>query len=97
MWKIASDFITFLGWFFGNLGELLAYVFTPVKYIFTFIKSFFLTALSPPVTAPEIWNFNSGVLGVFDAIPYWGEIIMVLGVAITLLFSFYVIRQFLRT
>ncbi|GAI36091.1 unnamed protein product [marine sediment metagenome] len=97
MWQIASDFITFLGWFFQNLGELIGSIFTPVKYVFTYVKSFFTTALSPPIPADEIWVFNAETVAVFDAIPYWSEIIVVLGIAIMIIFSFYIIKQFLHT
>lgn len=97
MWQIASDFITFLGWFFQNLGELIGYIFAPVKYIFTYVKSFFATALAPPIPAEEIWEFNAEIVSVFEAIPYWSEIVVVLGVAIMIIFSFYIIKQFLRT
>ncbi|GAH97502.1 unnamed protein product, partial [marine sediment metagenome] len=91
------DFITYLGWFFENLGNLIGYILAPVKYIFTFIKSFFTTAVGPPVPAEEIWGFPSEIVGVFGAIPYWSEIVAVLGVAIMIIFSFYIIKQFLRT
>ena len=97
MWVIAADFITFLGWFFENLGNLIGYVLAPVKYIFTYVKSFFATALGPPIPADEIWVFNAEIVAVFNAIPYWSEIVVVLGVALMIIFSFYIIRQFLRT
>ena len=97
MWVIAADFITFLGWFFENLGNLIGYVLAPVKYIFTYVKSFFTTALGPPIPVDEIWEFSSEIVGVFNAIPYWSEIVVVLGLGIMIIFSFYIIKQFLRT
>ncbi|GAH94193.1 unnamed protein product [marine sediment metagenome] len=97
MWQIASDFITFLGWFFQNLGELISFIFTPVKYIFTYVKSFFLTALAPPIPAGEVWVFGTEIVDIFNAVPYWSEIIVVLGLGIMIIFSFYIIKQFLRT
>jgi hypothetical protein len=96
MWQIASDFITFLGWFFQNLGELFGYIFLPVKYIFTFVKSFFLSALTPPIPAEEIWSFSDEIIEIYNAIPYWNEVIVAIGVALMLLFSFYIMKQFLK-
>ena len=96
MWQIASDFITFLGWFWQNLGEVWSYVISPVKYVFTFVKSFFLSALTPPIPAEEIWVFPSNVLSVFNAVPYWHTIISVIAISLMLIFSFYIIKQFLK-
>ncbi|GAH91942.1 unnamed protein product, partial [marine sediment metagenome] len=45
----------------------------------------------------EIWVFSSDIVSVFNAIPYWSEIVAVLGIAIMIIFSFYIIKQFLRT
>ena len=97
MWQIASDFIIFLGWFFENLGELLGSIFTPVKYIFTFVKAFFENAFSPIIPAGEIWTMPANVLAIFDAIPYWNEIMLVLSVGLMLIFGFFIIKQFLKT
>jgi len=96
MWQIASDFITFFGWFFQNLGELLGFIFAPVKYIFTYVKSFFVSALGPPIPATEIWSFSDEVVAIFNAIPYWSEVVAVIGLSLMLIFSFYIIKQFLK-
>ncbi|GAH91921.1 unnamed protein product, partial [marine sediment metagenome] len=55
MWQIASDFFIFSGWLLENLGRIVDYAFRPIIYIFTYVKSYFLTALGPPVPADEIW------------------------------------------
>lgn len=97
MWQIASDFVIFLGWFFQNLGDLLVAIFLPIKYIFTFIKGFFERAFTSPVPAENIWQFNGETLAIFNAIPYWTEMLAMLSVAILLIFGFFILKTFLKT
>lgn len=97
MWQTASDFLIFLGWVFENTGILIGKIFLPVQYIYTFLKNFGISALQDPQMPEEIWTFNSEILAVFDAIPYWNIIIYVLVLGLSILFVFFILKTFLRT
>lgn len=91
-----SDVFIFGGWFFSTLGLLFSKLWLPVNYIFAFFSSFVSKAFSTPIPQ-NIWGFNSEIMSVFQAIPYWNTIIAVLGVAILIIVAMSILRQFLRT
>lgn len=97
MWQIASDFYIFLAWFFENAGVIIQQIFSPVRYIFSFTKNFFIYAFAPPETPDEIWTFSDSILGIFNSIPYWNTLIVVLGVCLMLIFGITILKSFLRT
>jgi len=91
-----SDFFVFLGWFFSNLGYILNQLIAPIKYILTFSKFFFVGALDDPATTTEIWNFSTSTISVFEAIPYWSELSIVLALSILLIFGIAILKLFTR-
>ena len=97
MWQIAADFITFLGWFFENIGVIIQQIFTPVQYIFSFTKNFFINAFAPPESFDEIWTFSDSILGIFNAIPHWQLLITVLGIGLMIIFGIVILKLFLKT
>ncbi|GAH91230.1 unnamed protein product [marine sediment metagenome] len=97
MWQTASDIIIFFGWFFENASTILVQIFSPIRYIFTFTKNFFVSAFAPPESYEEIWTFPNSILGIFDSIPYWDTLIVVLGVGLMLIFGIVILKVFLRT
>lgn len=97
MWQTASDFIIFIGWFFKNLWLLVGYAFQPIQYVFTFIKSYVVSAFAPPIPATEIWAFQPEILAVFNAIPYWNTIIAVIVICLLIIFGTFIVKQFLKT
>lgn len=92
-----SDVFVFLGWFFENLSFIFAQLLAPVRYIFEFSRSFFGEAFSSPATTTEIWNFNTSTVAIFEAIPFWSEISVVLGIAILILFGIAILKLFLKS
>lgn len=92
-----SDVFIFLGWLFQNLGFIFAQLLAPVKYIFQFSKSFFSQSFSAPATTTEIWNFNTSTISVFEAIPFWSEFSVVLGIAILIIFGIAILKLFLKS
>lgn len=97
MWQTASDFLVFLGWSFQNLTSILRDVFSPIQYIYTFLKQFFSTAFSTPQTPEEIWAFNSETLAVFDKIPYFNTLISVAILGMAILVIVFILKTFLKT
>jgi len=96
MWQTASDFLIFLGWAFKNATLILGKVFLPIRYIFTFLKTFFAGALATPTTPETIWTFDTGIKQVFNSIPYFETIISVALIGLCILFVFFILKQFLK-
>lgn len=92
-----SDAFVFLGWLFENLSFIFAQLLAPVKYIFEFSQSFVSQAFLPPATTTEIWNFNTSTIAVFEAIPFWSEFSVVLGIAILVIFGIAILKLFLKS
>lgn len=89
-----TDVFVFGSWFFANLTMIFGKLFVPVKFIFQFFKSFVSTAFSSPVDV-SIWNFSDEIKNIFYAIPYWDSLVLVLGVAITLLAGYGIFKKIL--
>jgi hypothetical protein len=96
MWQTASDFLIFLGWTWQNFITILDKVFLPVQFVYTFLKGLVVSAFSTPITPASIWSFNSQTLQVFNAIPYWDTLILVLILGLTILMIVFIFKQFLR-
>ena len=97
MWQTASDFIVFIGWLWQNFLIIVGGIFLPVRYIYTFLKEFLSQALAAPPETPAIFNFNSGVLSIFHAIPYWDTLIFSVVVGIEILMIIFLLKTFLQT
>ncbi|GAI14045.1 unnamed protein product, partial [marine sediment metagenome] len=84
-------------WFFENAGLLIEQIFSPIRYIFTFTKSFFVSAFAPPSTPESIWIVSDGVLGIFNNIPYFNVMVSALALGLMLIFGFAILKTFLKT
>ncbi|HUV72653.1 MAG TPA: hypothetical protein VMW25_06630 [Clostridia bacterium] len=90
-----SDIFIYAGWFFDNVGRIFGLLFSPINYIFNFLKSFIGSAVStPPVNT--IWVFPDQIKSLFNAVPYWSTVVLVLGVCILLLTGVSLLRHLSR-
>lgn len=96
LWHAFNDVITFFGWFFSNLINFFEKFFLLFNYIFQFLKSFFQTAFIDPIAPETIWAFPTGVINIFHAIPYWTTITQVLGIAFLVIFTIFILKNFLH-
>jgi len=92
-----NDVSVLLGWIGTCLSHLLAIFFLPLQYIFNFLKNFFLSAFAAPVAPDHLYTFSPEILAVFDAIPYWTEVKMVLAIGVSIVMLFFVLRTVLKT
>lgn len=97
MWQTASDFLIFLGWSWQNITEIIKDIFTPVRYIYTFLQQFVASAFATPPAGPEIWSFSAGIKAVFESIPYFSLLIQALVLGLVILFSIFILKTFLKT
>ena len=91
-----NDFFIFLGWIFTMITQLIKTFTLPISYIFNFLKAFTISAFSSPQTADLSYSFSSEIMGVFEAIPYWNVILLVLAVGILVIIGFSIFRLLLK-
>jgi len=96
LWHAFNDVITFFGWFFSNLLNFFQNLFLAVNYAFQFLKSFSQAAFATPTAPATLWTFPGEVLNVFHAIPYWTTITQVLGIALFVIFTIFILKNFLH-
>jgi hypothetical protein len=97
MWQTASDFIIFLGWVLQNFLIFVGQIFLPVRYIYTFLKSFLSSALAIPPAIPSFYTPDAGVLSIFAQVPYWNTLLFAAVIGITILMIVFIIKTFLKT
>lgn len=81
MFQTADDLIIYIGWVFHNVVLILQQIFLPVRYIFAFLNSAISSAFASPVTPSLPFTFNSGLMSMFQTIPYFSNLIAGIGVA----------------
>ena len=87
-----NDVAVLIGWVGTSLKEMLSMFFLPLQYIFSFLKNLFVSAFSAPITPEHLYTFDNEILGVFNAIPYWAEVKVVLGISLSVVMLFFVLK-----
>lgn|SRR5574343_44250 len=78
-----NDTWVFLGWLFSVIGQLISLFILPLNFIFQFLKGFLGTAFTAPADYSYTWS--SEILAVFNHIPLWSTMSVVLGACISIL------------
>jgi len=78
-----NDFVVLIGWFFELIKTFFQFISTPFIWVIHIISAFFSNVGLPPTDFSYTWNTD--VLSVFQAIPYWSYISLVIGIVITLI------------
>ncbi len=89
------DFFYIGQYLVDNLGDLFAIIFSPLTWIFNFIKGFFISAFADPVEPTITWVFSPEILEVFEAIPYWGTFTFAIGAGMTILILVFIFKRLL--
>jgi len=76
-----------------NLGNLFAIVFTPLTWIFNFVKGFFISAFTAPVEPTITWTFSEEILGIFQHVPYWNVLMFAIGAGISVLVLVFIFKR----
>jgi hypothetical protein len=95
--QVLEDLATFIGWLWGNITDIFGNVFLPIKYIYTFIKQFFVSAFGPPIETSDLWTFPSDILGVFNTIPHFDVFIQGAIIAVIIALSVAIVKSFQNT
>ena len=90
-----SDIIIYAGWFFDNLGSIFVSLFSPINFIFNFLRSFISSAIATPVDQ-NIYVFPDQIKSLFSAVPYWDTVVLVLGVCVLIIVGASLLRHLAR-
>jgi hypothetical protein len=91
-----SDLFYAIEYIFSNLANIFVIIFTPLNFSFNFIKGFFDgTATTPPATAIS-WTFDSGIIAIFNTIPYWSVFMYAVGAGLSVMVLVFVVAQLLK-
>lgn len=87
------DFFYIAQYLVDNLGSLFAIIFTPLTWVFNFVKGFFASAFSAPVEPTITWTFSAQIVGVFEAIPYWNTLTFAMGAGLSILVLVFIFKR----
>lgn len=87
------DCLAIVLYLIDNLSNLFAIIFTPLTWIFNFVKGFFVSAFSTPIEPTITWVFNTEILANFQSIPYWNTFTYMLGAGIAILITAFIIKR----
>ena len=80
-----ADITYFFAWSFEMIGIIFNKLSLPFSFIYHFVLNIFSYGFATPGPAELTYSFSTSTLSVFNAIPYWSTISLVLGIGITIL------------
>jgi len=79
-----SDIFIFGAWAGGMIGNIFLKLTLPFQFVYNFFKNIYSYGFATP-SDPEItYTFSTSTMAVFEAIPHWSTITMILGVGLVL-------------
>ena len=87
-------------WFLDNLSQMLATAFTPLSWIFNFVRGFFVSATLTieelGIELPELSVFTGDVQEVFENFPYMNLLLTGVGGALGIFIVVAIIRKIIH-
>lgn len=84
-------------WFLENLGDMLEIAFTPLTWIFNFVRGFFVSATMSleelGIEVPEIELLSSNVLAVIEIIPYFNLLLTAIAGVFGLMILIFIVKR----
>lgn len=78
-----------------NLGILFGIIFTPLTWIFNFVRGFFVAAFATDITPTITWTMPDNIMAVFSAvIPYWTTLTFAVGAGLSILILIFILKRF---
>lgn len=90
------DLFYAIEYIFSNLANVFVIIFSPLNFSFNFVKGFFDGINIPPPTTAISWTFDSGIVAVFNTIPYWSVFMFAIGAALSVLMLIFVVSQLMK-
>lgn len=79
-----SDLFLFASWTGEMIGSIFSKLSLPFQFVYNFFKNIYTYGFATP-SDPEItYTFSTSTIAVFETIPYWSTLIMVLGIGLVL-------------
>jgi len=94
--NINDVFVIFV-WLGISLKTIFLSILSPVIYFFTIVRWFFTTAFGTPDAAQVSYAFSQEVLEVFQQIPSWGLLSLMLGAIVFMMGGVAILKLLLRT
>lgn len=91
--QIAYDCFNVIRYIFGNIADLFTILFTPLVWLFNFLKGFFSGAFSAAPATEIGWVFPDNLLAVFNAVPYFTLIEYACGAGLSILVLVFIFRR----
>ena len=76
-----------------QLQTLISILFTPLTWVFNFVKGFFISAFADPIEPTITWTFDDQYLAVFQAIPYWNILMFGIGAGLSILVLVFIFKR----
>ena len=91
------DGVVFVRWVLDSFAQLFTFITAPLSYAFQFLKSFWLNLIKPPVEiSSSLTQYATSTQDIFQAIPYWDTITLVLGIGILVAGAIGLVALFLK-
>ena len=94
--NINDVFVVFV-WLGISLKTIFLSILSPVIYFFTIVRQFFISAFATPDVAQVSYTFSQEVLEVFQAIPNWAVLSLLLGSIVLMLGGVAILKLLLKT
>ena len=96
LFHLFFDIFYAVEYIFSNLVQIFVIIFSPLNFSFNFIKGFFDAISIPPPETAISWTFDSGILAIFNTIPYWSTLMFGVGAGLSILILIFVVSQLLK-
>lgn len=79
-----NDTWVFLGWVLNLLSSVIGLFFMPLNFVFNFLKGLVISIFASPVAFDNAYVFSDNVVSLFNKIPLWSSVQVVLGAGLVI-------------
>jgi len=79
-----SDIFVFGAWTGEMVGAIFSKLTLPFQFVYNFFKNIYSYGFATPSDPDITYTFSTSTMAVFETIPYWSTLIMILGIALVL-------------
>ena len=91
------DTYTFIRWVADSFSQLFVFLTSPLSYFYQFLKAFFVNISAPPTGIDSgLTQYATSTLDIFQAIPYWDTLTLILGVGVLVAGAVGLVALFLK-
>ena len=94
--QIYYDCFNVIRYVFSNIAGLFTILFTPLAWLFNFLRGFFDGVSTTPPATEISWVFPANILAIFNAIPYFSLIEYACGAGLAILVLIFIFRRLME-